>query len=163
MTAAVTAAATTGASTTAPAALAAAIAATTAENVGLFFVRYHVGTGSPSAPMLTLALAIDTVDRMISGGARLAQTISPPLDPRMSVHGTYTPISMPSAPGIIATLVGYIPLHWPSGDGIGPVLLPNLHLHLQLDNDFQSGRASYRYLDPTGQWTEVNGMPVRKQ
>lgn len=135
----------------------------TAQNVDLFLVRYHVGTGLPGAPTLTLALSVNTVDHMINGGARLTQAINPPLDLRMQVHGTYAVIPLPPGPGIVVSLTGYPALHWPPGGGIGPVLLPDLHLHMQLDSEFQRGMATYRYLGPNGQWTEVNGVPVRKE
>lgn len=134
-----------------------------AQNVGLFLVRYHVGTGLPGAPTLTLALTVNTVDHTINGAARLTQAISPPLDLRMNVHGTYAPIPMLPAPGIIANLTGYPAVHWPPGAGIGPVILPDLDLHMQLDTDFQGGVASYRYLAANGQWIEVTGVPVRKE
>jgi hypothetical protein len=134
-----------------------------AQNVGLFLVRYDVGTRLPGAPMLTLALTVNTVDRTINGAARLTQAINPPLDRRMNVHGTYASILTPPGQGIIANLIGYPALHWPPGGGIGPVLLPDLDLHMQLDGGFQGGVASYRYLAPNGQWIEVNDVPVRKE
>lgn len=37
------------------------------QNVGLFQVRYSVGTGAPGAPMLTLGLTVNVVDRTING------------------------------------------------------------------------------------------------
>lgn len=137
--------------------------ASTAQNVGLFLVRYDVGTGAPGAPTLTLALTVNTVDQTINGAGRLSQAINPPLDLRMNVHGTYVRLPMPPAPGIAAHLTGYPALHWPHHGGIGPVLLPELDLHMHLDGDFHAGTASYRYRAPSGQWIEVNGVPVRKE
>lgn len=139
-----------------------ATTAATAENVGLFLVRYDIATGLPGAPKLTLALTVNTVDRTMNGAARLTQAVSPPLDLRMNVHGTYVSLPLPPLPGIAASLTGYPVLHWPPGGGIGPVVLPTLHLHMQLDGEFQKGTASYRYLAPNGEWIEVSGVPVRK-
>jgi hypothetical protein len=137
--------------------------AAAAQNIGLFLVRYNVSTGLPGAPTLTLALTVNTVDRTMNGGARLTQATNPPLDRRMNVHGTYVPLPMPPAPGIAANLTGYPALGWPSGGGGGPVIPADLILHMQLDSDFQGGRASYRYLAPNGEWIEVNDVPVRKE
>jgi hypothetical protein len=134
-----------------------------AQNVGLFLVRYHVGTGMPGAPMLALGLTVNVVDRTINGAGRLTQAISPPLDLRMNVHGTYVQLPLPPHPGIAAHLTGYPALHWPHHGGIGPVLPPDLDLHMYLDSDFQGGTASYRYRAPNGEWIEVNGVPVRKE
>lgn len=139
-----------------------ATTASAAQNVGLFLVRYDVGTRLPGAPTLTLALTVNTVDRTINGGARVTQAVSPPLDLRMNVHGTYASLPLPPAPGIVASLTGYPAVHWPHHGGIGPVLPAVLDLHMQLDSDFQGGVASYRYLAPNGEWIEVNGVPVRK-
>jgi len=134
-----------------------------APHVGLFLVRYDVGANMPGAPMLTLALTVDTVDHQINGMARLTQAISPPLDLRMQVRGTYVRLPMPPSPGIAAHLTGYPASHWPPPGGIGPVLFPDLDLHMYLDNDFHGGTASYRYRAPSGQWHEVNGVLVRKE
>lgn len=134
-----------------------------AQHVGLFLVRYNVGTGLPGAPLLALGLTVNVVDRMINGAGRLTQAISPPLDLRMNVHGTYVQLPMPPHPGIAVHLTGYPALHWPPHGGIGPVLLPELDLHMFLDHDFQGGTASYRYRAPNGEWIEVNGVSVRKE
>jgi hypothetical protein len=144
-------------------ATATAATATTAQNVGLFLVRYNVSTGLAGAPTLTLALTVNTVDRTMNGAARLTQATNPPLDRRMNVQGTYASLPLPPNPAIVANLVGHPVVQWPHGGGIGPVILPDLNLHMQLDSDFQRGVASYRYLAPNGQWIDVNDVPVRKE
>ncbi len=134
----------------------------TAQNVGLFLVRYDIGTGLAGAPTLTLALTVNTVDRTMNGGARLTQAVSPPLDLRMHVHGTYASIPTPPAPGIVANLSGTPTVQWPPHGGTGPVIPTVMYLHMQLDADFQGGFATYRYLAPNHEWIEVTAAPVRK-
>lgn len=48
--------------------------------VGLFPVRYLVGTGLPGAPQLVLDLMVDTVDHSVVGRAAVSQAVSPPLN-----------------------------------------------------------------------------------
>jgi hypothetical protein len=139
-------------------------ATATDDNVGLFLVRYRIGTGLPGAPTLDLALTVDTVDRVINGSGRLTQATNPPLNQRLRAHGSYGVIPMPPEPKIAANLVGYPTVDWPPHGGIGPVIPPNLYLHMVLDEGFRTGVASYRYRtpDPSGAWIEVNGVPVRQ-
>lgn len=59
----------------------------------------------------------------------------------MNVHGTYVVLPLPPLPGIAAHLTGCPVIHWapPPHGGIGPVIPPDLDLHMYLDSDFQSG------------------------
>ncbi len=123
--------------------------------VGLFPVRYVIGTGLPGAPTLTLNLLVNTPRRNVVGNASITQPISPPLDLHVDVWGTFTYMALmpPTNTRILVTL---------QGNSGGPTsnAMPTFRLHLVLNSDWQTGVASYSYWSD-GRWHEVESVPAR--
>ncbi|MBB6582137.1 DUF1842 domain-containing protein [Ralstonia solanacearum] len=122
--------------------------------VGLFPVRFVIGTGLPGAPTLTLNLLVDTPRRRVVGNATITQAVSPPLDLHVDVWGsfTYMAVMPPGKTRILVTL---------QGNSGGPTsnAMTTFRLHLVLNADWQAGIASYSYW-VDGQWHEVESVPA---
>lgn len=133
----------------------------TTSGTGLFLAEYEISTGLAGAPVLHLALTVNTVDRAVSGAARVTQAINPPLDVRSQVHGSFTYMTvMPNQTSILVVATGTPSITWPHGGGVGPVLLPNLHLRMVLDKSWEHGVANFSYIAPSGQWVEIENAKV---
>lgn len=134
---------------------------------GLFHVTYKVTIGAPDQPIegattLFLSLAVYTPDRSVSGIAKISQAINPPLNQSSKVNGEYTYLTvMPSNSHILVTATGFPNLNWNPKWGIGPQLLPNFELRMVLEDDWQTGRANFKYTDPDGKWQEANDYYVQ--
>ena len=129
--------------------------------VGLFPVTYNIGAGLPGAPNFYLGLLVNTPDKVVSGAGRITQAVNPPVDVRTNVNGTYTYMATMKDVHILVVATGYPVVDWPPHGGIGPVLLPNLHLRMVLAQDWASGTATYKYLNASGEWIEVDNVPVK--
>lgn len=133
-----------------------------AQKTGLFIATYNIGTGLDGAPNFHLGLAVNTVDKTVSGSGRITQAVNPPLDVRSNLNGTFTYMTvMPKQTHILVVATGTPAIQWPPGGGIGPVLLPNVHLRMVLDSEWKSGTAYYKYQDEDGEWHELNDVPVK--
>ncbi|WP_103068520.1 DUF1842 domain-containing protein [Aquimarina sediminis] len=135
--------------------------------VGLFHVTYEVTIGTPEqtivgATSLFLSLAVYTPDRSVSGIAKITQAVNPPLNQSSKINGEYTYLTvMPNNSHILVTATGFPNLNWNPKWGIGPQLQPNFELRMILEDDWQTGRANFKYLDPDGKWQEANDYYVR--
>ncbi|HEV2756013.1 MAG TPA: DUF1842 domain-containing protein [Actinomycetota bacterium] len=131
-------------------------------NVGLFQVSYEVGSKMPGAPMLGLKLLVDTPTEQVTGMARTTQVTAPPFTSvTSSVKGDFTYMATMSSTHILVVATGYPILSWPQGGGIGPVILPNFQLRMVLEDDWQSGTASYKYTVDGTTWKSVDNAPVK--
>lgn len=130
---------------------------------GLFLVSYRIGTGAPGAPTLNLSLAVNTVHKTIHGIGEITQAVNPPVEILSRVDGSYIPIVIQGDPSLLVEATGLPPMHWPDRRrGVGPVVLPNLHLRMILGGAWEGGTAYYRYQNAEHQWVEVNDVPVKK-
>ncbi|HEV7503892.1 MAG TPA: DUF1842 domain-containing protein [Thermoanaerobaculia bacterium] len=133
--------------------------------IGLFLVKYQVGTGELGAPTLSLSLAVNAVHRTIHGIGEITQTVNPPVDVHTRVDGTYLPILILGSPSLLVEATGMPPVHWPDRrrpQGPGPVILTNFFLRMVLQSWEGGGTAYYRYQNAEGQWVEVTDVPVKK-
>ncbi len=137
------------------------------KQLGLFHVNYEVRIGRPDQPIvgdvrLNLSLAVYTPGKTVSGIAHITQATNPPLDQHSKVSGNYTYLTvMPNNSHILVTATGFPDIHWPAGAGHGPQLQPNFELHMVLEDDWQTGRANFKYRDPNGNWQEANDFYVQ--
>ncbi|MDY7232823.1 DUF1842 domain-containing protein [Hyalangium rubrum] len=75
--------------------------------------------------------------------------VNPPLDVRSNLNGTFTYMTvMPKQTNILVVATGTPAIQWPSGGGVGPVLVPNVHLRMVLDSEWKSGTAYYGHGSP---------------
>ncbi|AIO68948.1 DUF1842 domain-containing protein [Burkholderia oklahomensis] len=129
--------------------------------VGLFPVRYNVGTGLPGAPQLALNLVVDTTERSVVGTATISQAVSPPLNFRAEVWGTYVfrlgPPPRRDGRGAIVQISLQGGQIGQAGQGT-PFI--TFYAELLLRGDGKSGVASYRYYS-NGTWHEVENVPVK--
>lgn len=129
-------------------------------NVGLFPVSYKIGNGLPGGAELTLHMLVNTPHEMITGYGELTQPVSPPLDLKSRVEGTFTYMTvMPNESRILVVATGYPNIQWPAHGGVGPVFMPNLELRLVISEDWQSGTANFKYYND-GKWNAVENVPV---
>lgn len=124
---------------------------------GLFIVSYKIGTGAMGAPTLTLALTVNTTNQTLSGLGEITQAVNPPVDVLTRLEGTYTEMIIMDVARVVVEAKGYPA--WPVGAGIGPVFQPNFNLHMVLEG-WQSGTATYSYLNAEGEWVNVANVPV---
>ncbi|MFL9861065.1 DUF1842 domain-containing protein [Paraburkholderia madseniana] len=117
--------------------------------VGLFPVNFRVATPAIGAPVLTLALLVNTPAKRVSGVARIYQSTYPPLEFHADVWGNFSQIQLApgSEPNIVLSLSGN-----PSGPASG--LAETFQFHSILKGDWRSGQASYKYLEG-GYWHDI--------
>lgn len=132
------------------------------ELVGLFIVGYQIGGDKPGAPLFKVHLTVHTPTETINGLGQITQAIHPPLDVSTKLEGNYTYMTvMPHNVHILVTATGYPLVQWPQHTGIGPVILPNVHLQMVLSEDWKTGTASYKYIDNNGKWHKIEDAPVK--
>jgi hypothetical protein len=132
------------------------------KKVGLFPVCYAIGGEKPGAPLFKVSLLVYTPGKTVTGYGTVTQAISPPLRVETKLSGDFTYMTvMPKNVHILIVATGYPVVHWPPHGGIGPVILPNVHLRMVLNGDWKSGTANYQYQDSKGNWQEVKDAPVK--
>ncbi|MBV9786984.1 MAG: DUF1842 domain-containing protein [Chloroflexi bacterium] len=114
---------------------------------GLFPVSYEIGTGAPGAPLFTVHFFVNTPHKTVTGMGRITQTTNPPLDLSTKLEGRYDTVLIEGEPYQVVAATGYpvivgSPLAVP-----GPAFEPNVYLHMKLSGDWQSGTATYIYID----------------
>ncbi|KHK59536.1 hypothetical protein PI86_09500 [Burkholderia sp. A9] len=118
-------------------------------SAALFPVNFRVATPAIGAPVLTLALLINSPAKKASGVARITQTTWPPLEFSAQVWGQFSPIVL--TPGgktqLVLSLQGN-----PSGPTSG--LAETFRLQGIVEADWKSGVASYRFFEGE-RWHEV--------
>lgn len=129
---------------------------------GLFIVSYQIVTDEIGAPKFELHLTVSTPNERVQGQGRITNAATnPSLDINTTVSGDYTPMTvMPNDSHIMVTAEGYPTMKWPPRGGVGPVLMPNTKLRMALKKDWQSGTASFSYMDANGLWKEVTTAKV---
>lgn len=134
-----------------------------ATNTGLFHVSYEVGAQMPGAPLVALDLLVYTPNRHVTGIAHVTQVTAPPMTSITSMlTGDYTYMATMSSTHILVVATGYPHVSWPHGGGIGPVIPPNFELRMVLEDDWQSGTASFKYSSDGVNWTSIDNVPVKK-
>lgn len=128
--------------------------------IGLFPVSYEIGTGAPGAPLFTVHLLVYTANRTVTGGGLITQAILPPNSTPTKLEGSYVTVLIMGAPYNIVTAAGHAVEVWPPLTEPGPVLQPNVNLQMTLSGDWQSGTATYTYIDESGSHT-VTDVPVK--
>lgn len=129
---------------------------------GLFLADYVVGTGAAGAPRLTAKLLVDTPLHRVVGCGALTQAVSPPLDVSWLYEGEYSLLVFGAKTQVVVHLSGRPDVRWPPWGGVGPVLLASIKVTMVLDDDWQSGTASYRYTTDGQNWISVDDVPVKK-
>ncbi len=127
--------------------------------VGLFPVRYLVGTGLPGAPQLVLDLMVDTVDHSVVGRAAVSQAVSPPLNFHADVWGSYVFRLAPPPRRDGSGAIVQISLQGNQGGPQSNSMI-TFYGELLLKGDGKTGVASYRYYS-NGSWHEVENVPVK--
>lgn len=129
---------------------------------GLFIGSWEIGSKLVGAPQLTVHLTFDAPSGAVTGMGQLTQPTSPPLNQSSRLSGDYTYLTvMPNTSHILITLTGVPVLEWPPNGGVGPVMMPNLRLRMVLEPDWQSGTASFEYLDANGTWQRVESAQAQ--
>ena len=127
--------------------------------IGLFLAVYDIGENQPGAPLFAVRLTVHPPTKTVMGAGQITQTTNPPLDIGTRLEGRYTAMTvMPKSTHILLTATGY---PFISAPPIGPVLFPNVQLHMVLAENWQSGTANYEYLDAQGRWRSVEHAPVK--
>ncbi|KVN06615.1 MULTISPECIES: DUF1842 domain-containing protein [unclassified Burkholderia] len=127
--------------------------------VGLFAVRYFVGTGLPGAPQLVLNLVVDTAEHSVVGAAAISQAVSPPLNFHADVWGTYVFRLGPPPRRDGSGAIVQIALQGNQGGPHSNSMI-TFYGDLLLKGDGKTGIASYRYYS-NGTWHEVENVPVK--
>lgn len=130
------------------------------DEVGLFLVKYEIGGNMPGAPLFSLSLGVNTPEKAVSGVGDITQAENPPLDIKTSLTGDYTYMCTMDSCSILVVATGFPMVKWPAHGGIGPVLLPNVHLRMVLSEDWKTGTANYSYQNSEGEWDEINNATV---
>ncbi|MGR2678806.1 DUF1842 domain-containing protein [Chromobacterium haemolyticum] len=107
---------------------------------GLFHTRYIVSAPVLGAPVLTLDLLVNTLQKKVSGHASIFQSVSPPLQFQANVWGHYSQAKLdPSAEHhIVLSLDG-------SPSSPNSQIAETFHLQGILDQNWKDGHASYRF------------------
>jgi hypothetical protein len=123
-------------------------------SIGLFHTRLNVNNHLLGAPVLTLDLLVDTVNKKVSGVASIYQSTYPPLNFRARVWGSYSEAKLiPEAEShILLSLDG-------SPSGPYSQIAQTFDLRGILGADWASGFADYKYFDQD-HWTTVRHAAV---
>ncbi|ALI04618.1 DUF1842 domain-containing protein [Pseudomonas sp. FW306-02-F02-AA] len=123
-------------------------------SIGLFHTRLNVSSSLLGAPVLTLDLLVDTVNKKVSGVASIFQSTYPPLNFRARVWGEYSEakLTADTENHIILTLDG-------SPSGPYSQIAQTFDLRGILGADWASGFADYKYYDQD-HWTTVRHAAV---
>jgi hypothetical protein len=123
-------------------------------SIGLFHTRLNVSSSLLGAPVLTLDLLVDTVNKKVSGVASIFQSTYPPLNFRARVWGEYSEakLTADTENHIILTLDG-------SPSGPTSNIAQTFDLRGILGADWASGFADYKYYDQD-HWTTVRHAAV---
>ena len=130
--------------------------------VGLFPVTYRIqsqAAGQPllGAPVLTVQLLVNTVDKSISGVGTTFQATHPPLNQISFIKGDWSYMATMKSVHILVVADGVSPS--PILINGAPISSENLRLRLSLTEDWQAGFANFSYLNH-GEWVEINGATV---
>ncbi|WP_323117814.1 DUF1842 domain-containing protein [Burkholderia alba] len=124
--------------------------------VGLFPVRYTVGTGAPGAPQLKLNLLVFAPESSVAGTAAVTQVVSPPsVEFHADVWGTYLRGHGPAPGGTVV----HVSLTGNDGGPHSNSIL-TFHAELLLAADGRTGVGTYRYFYD-GSWRVVEHVPVK--
>lgn len=131
---------------------------------GTFLACYEIGNEAPGAPVCTVHLVVSPSPEpeigTVHGVGHITQTTNPPLNLPTMLNGNFVTVLVMGVPQVSVTATGYPIIHWQPQWGIGPVLQPNVQLHMTLSGDWKSGTATYTYTDANGSHT-VQNVPVR--
>lgn len=132
------------------------------KKVGLFPACYEVGKAMPGAPHLTLQMLVNAPEKAVSGYSMVGWAVNPPVAMKSKLTGDFTYMTvMPKNTHILVVLTGYPIVKWPPHGGIGPVLLPTLHVRMVLSEDWKTGTANFSFVDNDGKWHENENVPVK--
>ena len=104
---------------------------------------------------------VNTPQELVNGIGHITQATNPPLNLNTQLQGTYTYMATMSSVNILVVLTGYPVANLPPNGGVGPVLMPNVQLRMVLSQDWKTGTANYKYVDNSGQWKEMDNVPVK--
>jgi len=131
------------------------------QHTGLFPVSYEIGGDKPGAPRFVVHLLVYTPTKIVNGTGLITQAINPPLEEPTVLHGDFTYMTvMPKNTHILITATGYPPVKWPVHGGVGPVIQPNVHLRMVVENGWKAGTANYSYF-ANNKWHEIENAPVK--
>ncbi|MTK52283.1 DUF1842 domain-containing protein [Paludibacter sp.] len=133
------------------------------KDVGMFMITYLIGDNTPGSFTLNASLIVSTPNQAISGIGKLLQPTSSPQDIHSNLQGHYAVMCiMPQNCHIQIILTGYPIQAWSGYGGIGPANNPNIKILLALTEDWQSGSATFAFMNSSGNWEEIKGVPVKK-
>ncbi len=127
------------------------------KNVGLFHACYRISNHLQGGVELNINVLVDTVNKRVSGIARISQAINPPLNITSELQGDYNYMCTMESCRILVVAEGADPFQ-PLIHGV-PQIHKNLTLRIVLDEDWQKGVANYNYCI-NGAWHEISQARV---
>ena len=127
------------------------------KNVGLFNAHYRISNHLAGGVEMQLNVTVNTVDKRITGMARISQAINPPLNIISEVHGDYSYMCTMQSCSILVVADGVSPFQPLIRDV--PQVYKNLSLRIVMDENWQKGVANYKYC-VNNEWHEVNNAQV---
>ncbi len=127
------------------------------KNVGLFNASYRISNHLQGGVELNLNLTVNTVNKRVSGMARISQAINPPLNITSELQGDYSYMCTMESCSILLVAEGINPFQPIIHDV--PQISKNLSLRIVLDENWQKGVANFKYC-VNGVWHEINHAQV---
>lgn len=126
--------------------------------VGLFHLSLQSESPLLGAPVVNLQLGVDTINKKVSGFAAVTQPLINPNVCTSHIVGTmiHEYVMKPGVSYIRVDLAGYPEIHWPSGSGIGPVVLKNFSGTILFNADWSNGIVHYQYNCGGSGWVQEN-------
>ena len=114
------------------------------DSSSVFANCYHIeDPDMQGAPVFALNLLFNPSNNTVRGKGRIAQLDL--LNMKTELEGEYISFVSSLSPNLtFIKAIGYPDIDFPPDAGIGPVILPNVKLEMQLKN-LESGIASYKY------------------
>jgi Domain of unknown function (DUF1842). len=133
------------------------------KDIGMFMVTYLIGTNKAGSVALNVSLIVSTPNQAISGMGKLLQPTHPSQDIHSNLQGHYAVMCiMPQNCHIQIILTGCPIQAWPGYGGSGAATNPNFKILIALTEDWQSGSATFTFMNSAGNWEEIKGVPVKK-
>jgi len=128
------------------------------KNEDVFHVCYYIGIEATGSTVFRVNLVVHTDDREIVGYGKI-QGLMPPVNIPVELDGHYTLMGWEKKFFNVVHLTGYQGLYQKKGS---PLKVERVQLFMVLSEDWQSGTASYLYMDNDGKWKEVRNVPVKR-
>lgn len=116
-----------------------------------FLLNLRIGESLPGGITCTLNLGVSPSIKKVDGRSVVFQAINPPLHVQSIVAGNYNYFCTMNSCHIMIVLNGY----QDTGEGC----LKNFEARILLEDNWESGTATYSFLDG-GEWTTISNQKV---